>query len=544
MNQTINRKYILGLGFLVFSGFCLVPSTSFGKTVKYAVVIGNNAPPEDAPDLTTLQYADDDAIRFHRLIKRFGAESHLFTVPDQNTKHRYPDLIRDAQSPTKQNLKRVAHRLESEMQRDRKAGHKPVLYVWYGGHGTYTDKGRARLPLLDKQISKRFLADQFVEPLPTEYTHFMIDACHAAGIVGGRGDIFQNEASAETKSLSDSDIDTVVDDSLLGKYPNVGVLAAAAPGESSYEWTELSAGVFSHELLSGLLGGADINGDRKIVYSELEAFISAANSQIDNPKAVPTVIAEAPKMASNATLMDLSEVSGPKLVGNPTKFGHFHIETRNGERYLDAHLSTRWPTHFILPRKPAYMIFEDREARIRPNGKDRITFTELRFRPKTSRKRGAIAQSLHKGLFQSEFSRAYYQGYVAQSDQLSVDFDASSSPLRETKTDESGSWRPATAWGLAGTSAALGIASVVTAGFAYGAHNDYQSTPYQKPAHTAYQRYETNLTASIATGAGAAAAGTASYLIWPEDRNQAKLSILPPIGDSSRRIGISLQLPW
>ena len=45
--------------------------------------------------------------------------------------------------------------------------------------------------------------------------------------------------------------------------------------------------MFTHELLSGMLGAADVNGDLVVEYTEVQAFVAAANRDIKDPRAIP-----------------------------------------------------------------------------------------------------------------------------------------------------------------------------------------------------------------------------------------------------------------
>ena len=55
------------------------------------------------------------------------------------------------------------------------------------------------------------------------------------------------------------------------------MILATTLGQQAHEWSAIESGVFTHELLSGLLGAADVNADQRIEYTELQAFIAAAN---------------------------------------------------------------------------------------------------------------------------------------------------------------------------------------------------------------------------------------------------------------------------
>src|SRR5262249_19585585 len=121
----------------------------------------------------------------------------------------------------------------------------------------------------------------------------------------------------------------------------VGVVIAATAGEEAHEWSRFESGVFTHEVISGLLGAADVNRDGQIEYSELAAFIAAANRDLTDPRAAPRVIARPPLRDRSWPLVAVDSLRDAVfLTGDPSAIGHFYLELDNGQRYLDAHLTT------------------------------------------------------------------------------------------------------------------------------------------------------------------------------------------------------------
>ena len=56
---------------------------------------------------------------------------------------------------------------------------------------------------------------------------------------------------------------------LVGVLP--GVVVATSSEAETHEWSRFDGGVFSHELRSGLLGSADLDGDGQVRYDEIAA---------------------------------------------------------------------------------------------------------------------------------------------------------------------------------------------------------------------------------------------------------------------------------
>src|SRR6185436_15697538 len=147
---------------------------------------------------------------------------------------------------------------------------------------------------------------EILAQLPAVYSHVLIDACHAGGVVGVRGDLFDDEVSAHATPVSPDDVAPLLDAQRFARLPHVGVIIATTLGQEVHEWSEIEAGVFSHEVLSGLVGPADVNGDGEIEYTEIQAFVAAANHGVKDPRATLHVIARAPRTNQRVALISLS----------------------------------------------------------------------------------------------------------------------------------------------------------------------------------------------------------------------------------------------
>ena len=71
----------------------------------------------------------------------------------------------------------------------------------------------------------------------------------------------------------------------------------------SHEWAGFEAGVFSHEVRSGLFGAADADGDGRVTYAEIAAFVRRANEAIPADRFRPQVLARPPQ--GDGMLVDL-----------------------------------------------------------------------------------------------------------------------------------------------------------------------------------------------------------------------------------------------
>lgn len=510
----------------------LAKAEASGARVSYAIVIGNNAPPDTGTSetLQPLRYADDDAIRYYQLFSRF-AQTHLLVVADAATQKRYPEIATIGMMPTLANLRLVVADLAVQMKRDRDRGNQPILYFAFSGHGARDDHGGAFLALLDAPLTQDVLYD-LIGNLPTEFTHLIVDACNAGGVVGVRGGsgFFATEGNTQTAPTTAAEVEPILQTTPLARHPNIGVILATTLGQESHEWSAIEAGVFTHELLSGLTGAADVNGDLVIEYTEIQAFVASANRDIKDPRAIPQIIAKPPAANLREPIVALRSLAGTHLVrGDAGKLGHFFVELENGQRYLDAHPDRGATIAIAVPDAvPAYLRTSDAEVSLPVRGA--IALANLVLGPRAVGSRGAIDDSYQRALFASEYGRAYYQGFVDSTGALGVTFaDAGGEALARPR----GRALSLTLAAVAGVSAITGVTAGV---LAYDARSDFNATMLQKPAADAKRRYDRALPISIAGGALAVGAGVAAYLLWP----RAPVRIAP----TSDGYGLGMEWAW
>ena len=71
---------------------------------------------------------------------------------------------------------------------------------------------------------------------------------------------------------------------------HIGFLLSSSLSGETHEWAGFEAGVFSHEVRSGLYGAADADGDGRVTYPEIAAFVERANAAIVNQRFRPRVL--------------------------------------------------------------------------------------------------------------------------------------------------------------------------------------------------------------------------------------------------------------
>jgi hypothetical protein len=529
----------------------LAPGSAHAAVRTYAVVVGNNEPP-GAPagdGLHPLHYADDDAVRYAALLGQFSDELRLLTVLDATSRLRYPGLRVD-DPPTLRALRGHIAWLSARIESDLAAGDRPVLYMVFSGHGAVGANGDAFLAMLDGRLSRSVLFNELLSAIPAAQIHLIIDACHAAGVVGLRGKRgFGRQLDAHATAVSDDDARSWAGARTLDRFPHVGVFVATTAGEQAHEWSAIEAGVFSHEVLSGLWGAADINADLQIEYSELQAFVASANRALSDPRAVPRVVARPPPSDPHAPLADLATFGQAVwLKGDARKLGHFHIELENGQRHLDAHLGLDGVTVGVPAAGRVYVRNGAGEAALSSGAPRTIALEQLAMGRGDAQARGSTASAFQRALFAEAFSVDYYRGHVDSVQGIPVSFRA---PLQTPFAQTNASPLPPPVTALVPAPPPLipvnshdrprrhgnprmgaGVALAVIAGVAapvalgLGGHalrlrSQFTATELEADAHAINAKHRRYTVAAITTGVVALAAGvTAAVLLSIENRRK------------------------
>lgn len=197
-----------------------------------AVVVGANI---GAYDDEPLRYAESDARRFRDLLLEIGqvrAARALLVIGGG------PDQIVQALTEARGRAAELAG-----------TGRRVTLLFYYSGHG---DDEALHLPAgtLSLEVLRRAIAR-----VPADLRVSILDACRTGGHSRGvtRGPPFALTATP------DEPRGTVE-------------LRASSPGEAAQESDELAGAVFTHFLISGLRGGADVDGDGRVTLAELYSF--------------------------------------------------------------------------------------------------------------------------------------------------------------------------------------------------------------------------------------------------------------------------------
>lgn len=487
----------------------LVSGVAWGAPKRYALIIGNNAAPASNPSgLAQLSYADDDAARYHGFFEQFADEVRVLTVLDASTERRFSSLATKVRAPTLGELDRAIAQLAQEVEADRSRGDESVFYFVFSGHGARNEKGEFFLSLLDAELDRARLFERVLTRMPATWVHLLVDACHAEAAVGLRG---AGELDVQTTPLTEKELESLVVEPTLGRFPHVGAVVATGADEQAHEWSRIQSGVFTHVLLSGLSGAADANADGAVEYSELAAFVSAAQAEVPDARAVPKVLAVPPRANAHLPLASTSWMRRSVLLEGTAQLGRFFIEALNGTRWVEAHLQPGMQARIALPPGEMFLVVGEQEAAIRAESGARVRADRLQLSARRSTARGALDSSLREGLFAATYGPSYYRGFVDSRGLPRAVF------LEETAgaVEVGSGWRkPASlsAFGLA----ALGAGGAATFGLlAAGAYRDAETAELQRPAHEARERYLGLGRAAVISGISAGVFTAAGWVLWP-----------------------------
>ena len=342
----------VALAAAIASGICLAsapvhagvsdPASAEAPAAIFALIVGVNRGVD--PTLKPLLYADDDAARYQILFHALGARTVLLTRPDANTARVAPEAVRDATPPSHEALLRAVGQIALEVEEARARGRRPVFYFLFAGHGN-VDEGRAYLALEDARLTGDDLDRTVLRAIGADESHVIIDACYSYLLAHERGPGGRTRA-VQGFSHTGGGLDR----------PDVGLLLSTSSARESHEWDGFQAGVFSHEVRSGLHGAADIDGDGQIDYREIAAFVDRANAAIPNDRLRPDLFARPP--AGQSRLLDLRAARERSLlVDAQVQEGHYFLEDRAGNRLVEFHSAAHKNVRLVRAGDQALFLF-------------------------------------------------------------------------------------------------------------------------------------------------------------------------------------------
>jgi hypothetical protein len=540
---------------------------------RFAVVIGNNVP--DDGRVATLRYADDDAVATHRLLIDAGVESRLLVRLDDTSARLYAGVER-AGPPSWSALTSALAELDRLMGRARARGQRAELLFFYSGHGDVAN-GEGYIVLEDERLTRTLLYDAVLARSQAHSNHVIVDACKSYFLAFEKGPGGQRERYRGSFARA----------AVPARLANTGFLLSTSSDGDSHEWERYQAGVFSHEVRSGLRGAADIDRDGHITYAELGAFLMTANQGIANPRYRPDFSVHPPGLPPGELSRGLLswEPAQEALLIDAPDLGHVYLEGPTGERLADVHVATDQVIALYLPdERPLFLRENDdgREYVVQAAGPVRVSSLAA-AKPSVTRK-GALHLAFEQ-LFDAPFGAAQVAAFEQR-------FRAHATRPEATAPAEAGAprgdWAPGdppddpravrpepgalpgdrpgaltgdqagagpvraagararvqtmAGWTAAGTGALGLAAAVVAAERYYGGRHASQRERLQRN-----EQIRTWTTTSLVLGglAGAAAATWLTAALWPDgERAGTSLVLAPPAGPAAGGIALWFETAW
>ncbi|MBI5545191.1 MAG: caspase family protein [Deltaproteobacteria bacterium] len=198
---------------------------------RFAVIVGANfGNAGDEP----LLYAEQDAKRVREVLASLGQVSMERALLVNGGS---PQAVLEALAKTRAQIAALTA-----------AGKRAVLLFYFSGHGD-----EESLHLADGDLALAHLRDQLAQ-IPSTVTLAVLDACRTP-----RG----------AKGISRGPSVTLAADAPRGTVE----IRASATGEAAQESHELGGSLFTHFLVSGMRGGADVDRNGRVTLAELYSYV-------------------------------------------------------------------------------------------------------------------------------------------------------------------------------------------------------------------------------------------------------------------------------
>ncbi len=478
---------------------------------RFAVVVANNQSLDEG--VAALAYAVDDGAKYFELFQSLGIQTKLLAAFSPEAARRFPAAAAAAVPPTRTAVLSAVEQTFQQIGLASQAGATTHFYFVFTGHGNIGPNREGYVTLADARFRRSELYREVLARSPATFNHLILDACYAYFFVLKKGgpDKEGDLREAVRAFLKAED---------LASHPNTGVLLASSSSSETHEWSRWEAGIFSHELRSGLLGGADVDGDGRVTYAEAAAFVEAANAAIDVPRARLRVFYRPPTTAPGVALVHTAPLQAlPTLEIEPGHAGQFHIEDARGVRVADFHPSAERPARVALVgQAPFWVRTGEREALLPPG--PRVLTSQLSFAPEAAAARGSVEQTFRKNLFLLPFGPSYFRSAVEERARLERDLRVEallSQPAEATRPKQVAGWLGV------GTGLALGAAGAVAYGMATWSHDRYDAASTREAALRHRRQTEDRLLAArVLAGAAGALAVTGGVLLvldWDDLRS-------------------------
>jgi len=205
----------------------------------WAVIIGVSS----YDHMPVLRYTDDDAYRIYAFLKS----------PEGGALKDEQIRILIDEDATKKNITQSMREVFGQ------AGPNDLVMLYFSGHGL---RG-SFLPIdFDGYNNKLYHEEinRILKNSGAKYKLCIADACHSGSLLKMRGGSVRNTLKSYYENLARA-------------QPGTALIMSSKSDETSLESSGLRQGVFSHFLIRGMKGEADVDRDRVVTVSELYRFV-------------------------------------------------------------------------------------------------------------------------------------------------------------------------------------------------------------------------------------------------------------------------------
>jgi len=330
--STAARLRLLGLALILVIA---VPVESSGATRRLAVVASQN---HGGPGTIPLRYADADAWKVRDVLVELGGFA--------------PDAVRVLPGAGRAELIAALTEIGRRARALSSAGDAVLLLVFYSGHADREGLllGRQHLPFAE--------LTEAVERSGAQVQLQIVDACHAGSLTRPKG------ATPVPSFLVD------VEDALAAE--GRVVITSSAEDEYSQESDLVGASYFTHFMVTGLRGAADIDGDLLVTLDELYRYLySETLYHTAGTRSGPQHPAYSFDLSGQGTLVlaDL-RVASAALVFPPDETGRYAIFDRRNRTFVGEIDGPREPVRLAVA--PGAYLVQRRDS-------ERLERTEVRL---------------------------------------------------------------------------------------------------------------------------------------------------------------------
>jgi hypothetical protein len=331
-----SRLAALAFGFVLAF---LAPSLARadGGETRLAIVVGNNG--STTLGRAELRYADDDAAKYAALFASTSQDGNveLLTRFDADTSRLFPAQALKAAPPTRAALDAAVSRIAARAVAAGQRGERVVLTFVFAGHGD-VEEGRGFLELEDGRFFRDDL-EALLGRIPATRAHVLLDACNSVYMLVAR-------KPGGTKFTTPEEIER----SMAARLAHVGTFVSTSADAQVYEWSRIESGVFSHSVRSGLSGAADLDGDGRVTYGELRAFVRIAAEGVPNARFRPRLYARGPGGRDDEVVFE-PRAAGPgkKIVIQPGAERRVTVLDANEVPLVDVKVENGFGPSLYLP---------------------------------------------------------------------------------------------------------------------------------------------------------------------------------------------------